>query len=92
MTSNFLKGFAIGMIVPVIGLYFYVTLVLQSGFETGLKQLWHENLFSQVLALSILTNLLPLFVYNSRKENQKLNGVTGASLLYALTVSIMYFI
>jgi len=92
MKENFFKGFVIGIIVPVIGFYFYVNLVLHSDIKPGFYQLRRDNLLTQVISISILANLLPLFVYNNRGEEQKLKGVIGASILYALIISIMYFL
>ena len=92
MKENFLKGLAIGIIVPVIAFYFFVTLVLHTDIKPGFYQLQRDNLLSQVMAISVLANALPLFVYNKRKEDDKLKGVVGASILYAVVVSVMYFI
>ncbi len=91
MKQNFLKGLAMGLIVPVIAFYFFVTLVLHTDIKPGFYQLQRDNLLSQVIAISVLANILPLFVYNKRGEEQKLKGVIGASILYALWVSVMYF-
>lgn len=90
MNENFFKGFGLGLIIPIIGLYIYLTYVLKIEFIHGIKQLWHEKLFSQVMSLSILTNLLPLFVFNMRKENKKMRGVISASILYALITTFIY--
>ena len=92
MIEDFFKGLAIGIIVPVIAFYFYVTLVLHTDIKPGFYQLQRDNLLSQVIAISVLANVLPLFVYNKRGEEQKLKGVVGASILYALAVSAMYFL
>jgi uncharacterized membrane protein (DUF373 family) len=88
----FLTGFFIGLLIPVIAFYFYTTLVLQVDFIPGLKQLWHENLITQVIAINVLANLLPVFVYYNRQETEKLRGVIGASVLYAFVISILYFV
>jgi len=92
MNQNFFKGLAMGIIVPVIAFYFFVTLVLHTDLKPGFYQLQHDNLLSQVIAISVLANALPLFVYNKKGEEQKLKGVVGASILYALGVSVMYFL
>jgi len=92
MNQNFFKGLAMGIIVPVIAFYFFVTLVLHVDLKPGFYQLQRDNLLSQVVAISVLANALPLFVYNKRGEEQKLKGVVGASILYALGVSVMYFL
>ena len=92
MNANFIKGLLIGLVVPVVAFYFYTTLVLESDFETGIKQLLHDNLMSQVISLNVLANIVPMFVFNNRGENQALKGVVGASLLYAVAVSVLYFL
>ena len=92
MNENFLKGLSIGIVVPVIAFYFFVTLALHTDLKPGFYQLQRDNLLSQVIALSVLANVLPLFVYHQRNEDEKLKGVIAASILYALLVSVMYFI
>ena len=92
MKENIFKGFVMGMIVPVIGFYFYVTLALHTDIQPGFVQLQKDGLLSQVIAISVLANILPLFVYNKRNETYKFKGVAMASVLYAVIVSIMYFI
>ncbi len=91
MNTDFLKGFLIGLIVPVVAFYFYTTLVLKAEIGAGFKQLMQDNLLTQVIAINVLGNIIPLFVFNNRGENQALKGVVGASLLYALTISVLYF-
>ncbi len=91
MKDNFIKGFLIGLFLPVIAFYFYTTLVLKAEISAGLKQLAQDNLLTQVIAINVIVNMLPLFVFNQRGETQALKGVVGASLLYALTISILYF-
>ena len=92
MNSNFLKGLLIGLITPLIGFWFYCTIVLKSEVDVAYKQLLSDNLLTQVIALAVLTNILPLFVFNQRGENERLKGVVGASILYAFVISILYFV
>jgi hypothetical protein len=92
MKENIFKGFATGMIIPVIAFYFYVNLVLHTDIEPGFIQLQKDDLLSQVIAISVLANILPLFVYNKRNENEKFKGVAMASVLYAVFVSVLYFV
>ncbi len=92
MKENFFKGLAIGLVIPIIAFYFYVTLILKVDFKPGIDQLWTSNLFTQVFSLSILANILPLFVYNNRQENEKVRGVVAASILYAFSISVLYFL
>ena len=92
MNSNFIKGLLIGLVVPVIAFYFYTTLVLKTDFEVGIKQLLQDNLMTQVIAINVLANIFPLFVFNNRGENQALKGVVSATLLYAVSISVLYFL
>jgi len=91
MNANFIKGLLIGLVVPVIAFYFYTTLILNTDFVPGIKQLLQDNLMTQVISINVLANIIPLFVFNQRSEDQALKGVVGASLLYAVTVSVLYF-
>ena len=92
MKTNFLKGLLIGLITPLIGFWFYCKLVLKSEVDTAYNQLLADNLLTQVIAIAILTNIIPLFVFNQRGENESLRGVVGASILYAFVISILYFV
>jgi len=92
MNTNFFKGFLLGALVPFIAFYFYTTLVLKSELVAGFNQLVKDNLLTQVIAISVLANFIPLFVFNNRGENEKLRGVVSASIIYAFVISILYFI
>ena len=92
MNLNYWKGLVIGLAVPVIALYFYTTLVLKSDFTVGIHQLVHDHLLTQVIAINILANIFPLFVYNRRGENARMKGVVSASIFYAFIISVLYFI
>ena len=91
MNTNFIKGFLIGLITPVAGFWFYVKVALKSEVDVAFNQLISDNLLTQVVAIAVLFNLLPLFVFNNRSENEQLKGVVGASILYAFTISVLYF-
>ncbi len=92
MNTNFLKGFLTGLLTPVAGFWIYCKLVLKTDADVAFKQLIADNLLTQVIAISVLTNILPLFVYNRRGENDKLKGVVVVSVLYAVAISVLYFI
>ncbi len=90
-SSHFLKGFFIGLITPVISFYFYTHLVLKSEIEEGLTKMIHSHLLTQVIALNVLANILPIYVFNKRADDEALKDVLSASVLYALILSILYF-
>jgi len=89
--TAFIQGLLIGLIAPVIGFYFFVTLVLKSELVPGYHQLIKDNLLTQVISISLLLDLIVVFVYSKRKEDRKIQGVVGAVLIYAVTLSVMYF-
>jgi len=92
MDKQLLKGLLTGLLFPVIATYFYITVVLKTDISPALKQLSAQNLITQVLSLNVLSNIVPLFVYNNRREDHAVKGVVMASILYALIISIMYFL
>ena len=89
--TAFIQGLLIGLIAPIIGFYFFVTLVLKSELVPAYHQLVKDNLLTQVISISLLLNLLVVFVYFRRKEDRKIQGVVGAVMIYAVTISVMYF-
>lgn len=89
--TAFIQGLLIGLIAPVVGFYFFVTLVLESELVPGYHQLIKDNLLTQVISISLLLDLIVVFVYSKRKEDRKIQGVVGAVLIYAVTLSVMYF-
>ena len=92
MNSKFVKGLLIGLVTPVIGFWFYSKLVLKTEADAAYQQLSADNLLTQVIAIAVLTNILPLFVFNQRGENDSLRGIVGASILYAFVISVLYFL
>ena len=92
MNTNFLKGFLIGLLTPVAGFWFYTKIALKSEADVAYHQLVSDNLLTQVIAIAVLFNLLPLFVFNNRSENEQLKGVVAASILYAFVISVLYFL
>ena len=89
---DFLQGLFIGLITPVIGFYFFVNLVLKTDIEPAYHQLIKDNLLTQVVSISLLLNLLVVFVFFKRHEDRKVQGVIGAVILYALYLSVQYFL
>ncbi len=92
MNTNFIKGFLIGLITPVAGFWIYSKMALKTEADIAFKQLISDHLLTQVIAIAVLFNLLPLFVFNNRNENEPLKGVVAASILYAFVVSVLYFL
>jgi len=92
MNLNYWKGMILGLAVPIVALYFYTTLVLKSDFTAGIHQLVQDHLLTQVIAINILANIFPLYVYNRRGENAQMKGVVSASIFYAFIISVLYFI
>jgi len=85
-TFDFFTGLLLGLVTPVIAFYFFVNLYLKSEMQSGIKQLIRDNLLTQVVTISVLANLLGIFVFYNRNEVMKMKGVIGAILLYALAI------
>jgi hypothetical protein len=90
--KDFFQGLFIGLIAPLIGFYFFVNLVLKTDIEPAYHQLIKDDLFTQVVSISLLLNLLVVFVFFKRQEDRKIQGVIGAVILYALYLSVQYFL
>ncbi len=83
--KHFFIGLFTGLIAPLIFFYFYTQLVLKSDIAPAIEKLIQKNLVTQIVALSVVVgNLFAYFVYNRRNEFDKIKGIIGATLLYAL--------
>ncbi len=81
-------GFLTGLLAPLIGFYFYTHLVLKvPDMLHAYHRLIIAGVFTQTVALSMIANLLVLFVYNKRNETMKIRGLIGASVFLALLLS-----
>jgi len=85
--NAFLSGFALGILAPVIGMYFFTTLYLKSELKVAIDRMIANGTFTQALTIVVvLSNLFVFFVFNKRNEEKKLKGVIGATLIYALFI------
>jgi len=86
--KDFFIGFLIGLLAPIIGFYFYTHLVLKvEDMLHAYHRLVIAGVFTQTVALSLIINLIVLFVFNKRNESMKIRGLVGASIFLALLIS-----
>ena len=85
--SDFFTGLLFGLMAPVIGMYFFTNLYLKSDLKPALERMINNHTFTQALTIVVvLSNLFVFFVFNKRNEWEKVRGVVGATLFYALFI------
>ncbi len=85
--KHFFIGLFTGLIAPLIFFYFYTQLVLKSDIAPAIERLIDKNLVTQITTLSVVVaNVLVYFVFNRRGEFDKIKGMIGATLIYALAI------
>ncbi len=85
--KDFFTGLLVGLMAPLIGLYFFTTLYLKSDLMPAIDKMIANHTFTQALTIVVvLSNLFVFFVFNKRNEWEKVRGVIGATLLFALFI------
>ena len=90
--NNFLTGFIIAIVLPVLGFYFWQLLIETIGNSaTGkgmeLSPTWRER---TVYLLAICTNLIPFQIFSKRREINSMRGISVPTIIYVFTW-IYYF-
>ncbi len=84
---EFFTGFLLGIMGPVIGMYFFSNLYLKSDLKPALTKMIENHTFTQAITIVVvLSNLFIFSVFNKKNEWLKAKGVIGATLFYALFI------
>lgn len=87
------KGFIIGLIANVIGLYF-AALIFGDGkdFFTVLKSASSEGILGKLISLGAILNLLAFFIFIKKKQDYRARGVLLATVIIAISTFVFKFI
>jgi hypothetical protein len=84
---DFFTGILLGLMAPIIGMYFFAQLYLKSDLKPAIERLIENHTFTQALTIVVvLSNLFVFSVFNKKNQWQKAKGVIGATLLFALFI------
>jgi len=92
--NNWFIGVISGLIIPIPGVYiFYLTQDVSYDFSQFLNLAIKYNLFSQILSVGVIANLLIFFLFLNTNNYKSAKGVILATFIYAIiTLIIKYLI
>ncbi len=82
-------GFLVSLMATLCGIFLYLQYFSIYGFEETILMIKEGNLYSEVLALSSLSNLFVFFVFIKKKQDYRARGVLMASILTALVTFVL---
>jgi hypothetical protein len=93
LADNFIVGFILGLIVPVIAFTIYAIINFpDSSIVEALLFYKKGNVLTHVISLSVLSNLIPFFLFLNNKKEKTANGIIGGSFVYVFIVLIIMFL
>jgi len=87
-------GFLIGAVLPLIG-FFIVYLIFKQGesLTEFIRFRWpNHKAFAKIMTLSILINLIPFVIFNSKRLDYLARGVFIATMLYVVFIVLVMFV
>ncbi|HAW52372.1 MAG TPA: hypothetical protein DCX54_08615 [Flavobacteriales bacterium] len=82
-----ISGGVIGLIGPPIVLWLYYLIQYSDvGFTVFIERLWYTTLFTPMLSLAVLVNLLLFFAFIWLDKDDGSAGVLLSTLLYAFVI------
>ena len=90
--DKFLYGFIPGLVIPVVFMwvYLYRFFPVDSGFVDALQRLYPTALFPKLLLLSVMPNLVLVFVLYKRDAFKIATGVMVSAMPYFITSVVMW--
>ncbi|MBX2905288.1 MAG: hypothetical protein KF744_04570 [Taibaiella sp.] len=87
-------GFLIGILLPLLGFAVVYALWFNGrDFNSVMSMLLHDKRISpKVLTLSLLANLIPFVIFNTKRLDYAMKGVVIATMLYALLIVLIMFV
>ena len=89
---NVLIGVLVGFIATGIGFYFYTQVFNEFSMKFIKKLIAEEDYLGEILAYSVIPNLLAFFVFIKRKEDYKARGVIIATMIVAIAIAVSMFL
>lgn len=95
--DKFYIGFILGLIFPLIAVYFFYVfqnfnLTLTLTFEGFIKKIFEYNVATKVISVCLTANLAIFYLFIHTKKYFSAKGVVGVTILYAITTAIYMFI
>ena len=88
-----LTGIIIGLIVPVISFEACVFIFREGEtFMQVLDRFVFLDVFTHIISLAAVLNLLVFFLFLWANKERSANGVIGATIIYAMIVAVLIFI
>jgi hypothetical protein len=86
------KGFAVGLIANIIGLYIAAILLGNGeGFSNVLKSASTEGILGKLISLGAILNLIAFFIFIKKKQDYRARGVLLATVIVAMSTFVFKF-
>ena len=88
-------GFAMGLILPLIGSYLFYTFgwgsPTQRAFKTALSSNFLQRMdrilaYAYFVKFGVVTNIIPFLILNQLKKDRMMSGMIGATLIYGVVI------
>lgn len=90
--DKFYIGFILGLIFPLIAVYFFYVFQNFNSFEGFIKEIFEYNVATKVISVCLTANLAIFYFFIHTKKYFSAKGVVGVTILYAITTAIYMFI
>ncbi|MFV0470445.1 MAG: hypothetical protein ACK5L7_00215 [Paludibacteraceae bacterium] len=89
--NNFFLGLVIGLVLPVVFIWFYLYKFFPSEKETWeiVKQLYPSTVLGKLLLLSIVPDLAVVFVFYKQDTFRVAGGIMISAVLYLIAAVIV---
>ena len=82
-------GIVIGLIAASLGVYLFLELFTDNGFENGLSTMRAEGLLGKVITIGTVLNLIVFFILIRLKKDMMAWGIIAATAILALITLIV---
>lgn len=92
MNKDLSKGFSLGIISPLLLLFFYITFILNKDINTALVEFNKTDTMTHHISLSVFfINILIFFLFIKMKKDENAKGVIAATFIYTFIVIYIKF-
>ncbi|RYJ43388.1 hypothetical protein [Flavobacterium beibuense] len=82
-------GIVIGLAAALLGVYLFLELFTDNGFENGLSTMRAEGLLGKVITIGTVLNLIVFFILIRLKKDMMAWGIIAATAILALITLIV---
>ena len=90
--TKVLQGVLFGFISTAFGFYCYSQVFNTYSLKFMERLIYEQDMLGEIIAYSVMPNLLTFFVFIKRKEDYKARGVILATLVVAVVFVISFII